>query len=287
MMRSAAVLSVSRLTAVTTVLLAATAALSVHAAATGHDDDLSRQQSTTRCSLQTETFPLKNQDLAVISEDGGILFEAGMTIDADGAPNAYGPHNRGLDYTANARGSHGWVSLVTDRNGRPVIQKRGAYRGYYVSTTSLQQDNVDNLRDPRRYIDATIVPYIALPPDFAALFGIQLGDLAVVVNRANGRVAYAVFADVGPKGRIGEGSIALANQLGIPSNPRHDSAPDGVIYLVFSGSALPAGRRITVHRVRSSAARLYRDWGGMPRLSACAAGSTDISSSAPCVGPGR
>ena len=221
------------------------------------------------CTLDSESFSLKETDLSVIKSNGAILFTAGMTIDADGAPNAYGPHNRGLDYTANARGAHGWVALVTNDDGRPVVQKRGPYRGFYVSTTSLQQADITNLRDPRKYINATKVPYIALPSDFAARFNISLGDLAVVINQANGRYAYAIFADVGPKGRIGEGSIALAKQLGIPANPRHDSVEAGIIYLIFPASALSSERGITARRVKSSAARLYHRWGGTQRLRSC------------------
>jgi hypothetical protein len=128
------------------------------------------------CSLPTQSFPLNDQDLTLINTGSGILFTAGMTIDADGAPNAYAPHNRGLDYTANARGAQGWIALVTNENGRPVIQENGPYRGYYVSTTSLAQGNVRDQRNPKRYIDARRVPYIALPPDFARTFGIHLGD---------------------------------------------------------------------------------------------------------------
>lgn len=226
-------------------------------------------QNEDNCSIQTEIFPLRKQDFAVTTIGGGILFRAGMTIDADGAPNAYGPHNRGLDYTANARGQHGWVALVTNQNGRPIVQKSGPYRGYYVSTTSLQQSQIYDERDPKRYIDATKIPYIALPSDFAKQFGINLGDLALVVNHANGRSTYAVFADVGPKGRIGEGSIALAKRLGIPANPRHDSVEDGVTYLIFPGSALPADRQITAGSIRSSAAHVYHRWGGTQRLHSC------------------
>jgi hypothetical protein len=214
---------------------------------------------------------LNNQDLTVINTDGGILFTAGMTIDADGAPNAYAPHNRGLDYTANARGAQGWVALVTDEKGRPVIQKSGRYRGFYVSTTSLEQRNVHDLRNPKRYIDATKIPYIALPQDFAGTFGIHLGDLAVVVNRANGRSAYAIYADVGPRGRIGEGSIALAKALGIPANPRHSSVADGVTYLIFPESALRAKDRVTARNIKLSGARLYHRWGGKQRLRTCEA----------------
>jgi len=254
-----------------TIGLACAIGLFGQASSTAHDDRvvLDERHSRSLCSVEPELFPLRQQDLSVINTDGGILFNAGMTIDADGAPNAYGPHNRGLDYTANARGAHGWVALVTNEKGHPLLQKGGPYRGYYISTTSLQQANVSDLRNPKKYIDATKIPYIALPSDFAKRFDISLGDLAVVVNRANGRSAYAIFADVGPRGRIGEGSIALARALGIPANPRHDSAEDGITYLVFPSSSLAGENRITAHTVKSSAARLYRRWGGRQRLEAC------------------
>jgi hypothetical protein len=222
------------------------------------------------CSFEAESFPLKKHDLNVINAGGGVLFTAGMSIDADGAPNAYAPHNRGLDYTANAKGAEGWVALVTDDKGRPVVQRSGRYRGYYVSTTSLEQRSVRDERNPKRYVDATKVPYIALPDDFATTFGIRLGDLALVVNQANGRSAYAVYADVGPKGRIGEGSIALAKALGMPANPRHDGVAGDVTYLVFPGSALPAKDGLTARNIKSSGARLYRRWGGTRKLQACA-----------------
>lgn len=225
--------------------------------------------SDTHCPAEPESFSLKGSKLPLLNADEGILFTAGMTIDADGAPNAYGPHNRGLDYTASARGTHGWVSLVTDHKGRPVIQKSGHYRGYYISTTSLGQGDTSDPKNPNQYIDATRIPYIALPPDFAEAFNINLGDLALVVNQANGRSAYAIYADVGPKGRIGEGSIALAEAVGIPANPRHDSVEDGVTYLIFPGSAGRAGNRITTRRIKTSAGRWYHRWGGTQKLRAC------------------
>jgi hypothetical protein len=222
------------------------------------------------CNQEPESFPLKDHDLAVAKGGGGILFTAGMTIDADGAPNAYAPRDRGLDFTSNARGPEGWMAVVTNQRGRPVLQRSGPYRGYYISTTSLEQANVRDERNPERYVDARKIPYIALPPDFARAFGISLGDRAVVVNQDNGRSAYAIFADVSPKGRIGEGSIALAKALGIPANPRHDGVEHGITYLIFSGSAAHAKGHITARNVRISAAQLYRAWGGKQRLGTCA-----------------
>jgi len=212
------------------------------------------------CSSSPVSFILKTRDLPVFQVNGGVLFAAGMTIDADGAPNAYGPKNRGLDYTANARNASGWVALVTNTKGRPVIQRTGPYRGYYVSTTSLQRENIRDPRNPKKYLDATRIPYIALPADFARQFGITLGDFAVVVNNETGRLTYAIYGDVGPQGRVGEGSIALANKLGVPSNPRHDSVPDGITYLVFPGSGGSAVKSITLNRINSAGSRLYRTW---------------------------
>jgi hypothetical protein len=212
------------------------------------------------CSLTPQTFALKNRDLPVGELNGGVFFTAGMTVDADGAPNAYGPRNTGLDYTANARGAHGWVALVTNKRGNPVRQRSGPYRGFYVSTTSLAHKDIKDIANPKRYIDARTIPYIALPKDFAERFGIGLGDVAVVINEANGRSSYAVFADVGPRGRIGEGSIALARELGIPADPRHGQAFDQITYLIFPASGAGRWTRITPAGLRSLTEMSLEQW---------------------------
>lgn len=253
----------------TTVMVAVTASPEVTGASHRDKSSVNALPGGIDCARPAEIFSVSSQDLRVLNTGGGILFTAGMTIDADGAPNAYAPHNRGLDYTANARGARGWVAVVTDEKGRPVLQKSGPYRGYYVSTTSLEHDNVRDLRSPRRYIDARKVPYIALPQDFATRFGLHLGDLAVVVNQANGRSAYAIYADVGPRGRIGEGSISLAKALGMPANPRHDGVEKDVTYLIFPRSAPRGQDRITARSIKLSAARRYRRWGGSRKLRSC------------------
>ena len=212
------------------------------------------------CAVKPASFALKTRDLPVWELGGGILFTAGMTVDADGAPNAYGPKNKGLDYTANARGAHGWAALVTNKQGNPVLQKRGPYRGFYVSTTSLEQRDVKDEANPKRYLDARTIPYVALPRDFAERFGITLGDMLVVFNEANGRSAYAIYADVGPRGRIGEGSIALAKALGMSADPRHSQAFGHITYLIFPSSGATGWERITPARIRSAAAKLHHQW---------------------------
>ncbi len=205
----------------------------------------------------------------VASVSGAVLFEAGLAIDADGAPNAYGPHDKGLDLTAHARGRKGWAGVLADDRGRPVLQKRGPYRGYYVSTTSLEDASISSDANPKKYVDARKIPYIVLPADVAGRFGIRLGDFAVVTNPKNGRFAYAIYADVGPSGKLGEGSIALASALGLPSNPRSGSVEDGVSFLVFPGSGRGPGKLRTLKEIDHAAAGLFKAWGGTKRLRSC------------------
>src|SRR5216684_3395413 len=129
---------------------------------------------------ESVTLSLKTLSGPVQSIGNAVLFEAGMKIDADGAPNAYGPNNSGLDLTDNAKNINKktkkvtWPGFVTDANGKPVVQTTGPYKGFYVSTTSLRAGND---ADPSRYVDATRIPYIALPPLFVRKFGVVIGDL--------------------------------------------------------------------------------------------------------------
>ena len=216
-------------------------------------------------------FPMRNGDLSITHISGAIVFEAGMAIDADGAPNAYGPHDRGLDRLANARHGNRWVGIATNQRGKPLIQKKGRYRGYYVSTTSLQDSTIRNPANPAKYVSATKIPYIVLPPEVAERFGIALGDLAVVINQRNEQpvVAFAIYADSGPRGKIGEGSIALAEALGLPADPRTGKTEDGVLYVVFPGSGLGPGRLRKLKEITSATAELYEQWGGPQSLQAC------------------
>ena len=153
--------------------------------------------------FEARTFPAQKIGNAV-------LFKSGMYVDADGAPNAYGPNNRGLDFTANALRDGRFLSVATHPDGKPVIQRSGRFKGFYVSTTSLH-NVAGSPTAPGTYVDARKIPYIVLPPEFMKQFGVALGDLAMVTNLKNGKTSFAIFADIGPRGKIGEGSVALAH----------------------------------------------------------------------------
>jgi hypothetical protein len=170
-----------------------------------------------------------------------LFYKAGMAIDVDGAPQAYHPEpdsNLGLDFLANAGRPGNWFGIVTDngqRDGEPIVQgPDDPAPGFYILSTSLQ-DKTKQLTDPLRYVDATQIPYIVLSPEVRSSLGAELGDFALVINSKSGQLYEAIFADVGPRQKIGEGLVALADALGIPSSPRHGGTDDGVIYLVLPG----------------------------------------------------
>jgi hypothetical protein len=88
-------------------------------------------------------------------------------------------------------------------------------------------------------IDALKVNYVVLPSDLSRKLGskIKLGDIVAVGYQ--GKVSYAIYADNGPLGKAGEGSVHLTQELGF--NPYCGSQicrgiSSGVSYVVFPGS---------------------------------------------------
>ncbi len=178
-----------------------------------------------------------------------ITFVAGMTIDADGANGqggsghaAYHPDGSppGLDYLANAGHPGNWWALVTENghaSGEPVIQSpTDPAPGFYISTTSLQHKEKDR-KDPSCYIDSESVPFVVVPSSLIPLVApIFLGCKALAEHLDSGEQCEAVAGDVGPGGHAGEGSIALAHALGIPSSPKHGGIEKHVIrYTLWPG----------------------------------------------------
>lgn len=198
-----------------------------------------------------------------------------MEIDLDGAPNAYHPpvpghpHGNGkglgLEDLRNASknmedGPNAkWIGIVTDDAGTPVIQKDGPFAGFYVSMTSLEDTRFERT-DPRRYVDATKIPYVVLNPILKQA-GIALGDLAVVVlNPKDPKVAYGIVADIGPRLGLGECSKALANSLGIAGGIEGAD----IIYIFFP-TPKEQRRTRTTQEIFDQANNLFEAWGGITR----------------------
>ncbi len=209
--------------------------------------------AVTRVSAETcdaaKTTKTTYGKYTVVAIRGGVKnfhFVAGMAIDADGAPDAYGPDGKGRDRLANAGKPGHWQALVTDDgkpSGKPIVQgDADPAPGFYVSTTTLE-DRSKAAKDPHRYVDASKIPYVVLPGDLAKKQGAKPGDFALVRRpisdddeASKPSEVGAIFADVGPKGQLGEGSIALAEALGIPSDPKTGGTAASVTYIVFPGS---------------------------------------------------
>jgi hypothetical protein len=102
--------------------------------------------------------------------------------------------------------------------------------------TSLVREK-KRYQDPRRYIDSEEVPFVVIPsPLLHMVAPIFLGCKAMAINSANGRSCNAVCADIGPASHLGEGSIALAKKLGIPSSPKNGGIERRVInYTLWPG----------------------------------------------------
>jgi hypothetical protein len=112
-------------------------------------------------------------------------------------------------------------------------------------------------------VDSDAVPYFVLPGHgFYQQFGIRLGDVAAVIF--GDKVELAVFADHGPRTKLGEGSIALHRSLGheaIRNGKLHDEAIDrDVVTIVFPGSG--DGTPQTPDSIRAIGKGLFTALGG-------------------------
>jgi hypothetical protein len=202
--------------------------------------------------------PERDIPIGRLPGSSAFFYESGMTIDADGAPNAYHPDNTGLDDLENAGSPGHWQGLAKDAQGEPYIQgPDDPFPGYYVSATALA-DRSKPVSDPTRYVDAARIPFVVLPGEMARRLGARPGDFAVVFNPRNGQNSYAIFGDVGPRDRIGEGSMALAEKLGIRSDARNGGARRGILYLVFPGSG--NGRPRSIEEIEGESQRLLQEW---------------------------
>jgi hypothetical protein len=209
------------------------------------------------------------------SRPTAFFYKSGLAVDADGAFRAYHPNGRlGLDSLSHAGHEGNWWALVTENekpSGRPVVQlESDPAPGFYVSTTALYDRDNPNPRDPHRYVDAATIPYVVLHP--VALNYAKLGDFATVVNLQNGKISAAIVADESaPHLPVGEGSIALAQALGIDASPRTGGKDGDVVYLVYAHSGNSRPREL--EEIVANAKKLFDGWGGLDRLNACVAGA--------------
>jgi hypothetical protein len=144
-----------------------------------------------------------------------------MTIDVDGAPNAYGrDDSQALDYELNAhegdppRPENRIVGYITrNDDGRTPLEQVASdpCPGFYISTTAFQHPTRD-FHDPRRYCNAAEINYV-VRAEAARRVSVKLGDFVVVHSKKNKITVYGIVGDTG-NSKGSEGSLALAKSLG-------------------------------------------------------------------------
>ena len=140
-------------------------------------------------------------------DNGAIYIKSNMDADADGSPRA---------------------RIIDPRNGQ-------------LATSLIKPKWTGESNS----VNSETIPYFVLPANFTSIcelpYKLQnlLGDLALI--RWQNREVFAIFADVGPRHRIGEGSIETIEALG--GNPWNldksrivRGLPFGVEYLFFPKS---------------------------------------------------
>lgn len=194
-----------------------------------------------------------------------FFFVSKLSVTAAGADKAFHQNNElAFDFLSRAGTEGYWWGLVTDPSGNPIVQgDKDPAHGYYISKTVLS-DCTKPVTDPTRYLDATVVPYIALPARH--MMGAKIGDLCVLINTMNNKIGYAIVGDVGPDDYLGIGSMALAEKLGIPSSPKTGGVEDGILYIIFAQSGENICSPQTPQRITERAQHLFEQWGGMKQV---------------------
>lgn len=177
-------------------------------------------------------------------------------------------------------------SIIPFRDGKPCPR----VDGFLVSATALRKPGASDPCDIGNYADALTTPALVIPrnPSAQTLSGFaarhaKVGDLAVAMLPGSGNPVYAVVGDTGPAGELGEGSIALNGRLlgktappanyrevrGLPPFAGKAWTVARAAVLIFPATRDGGDPYLTPARIDPAAARLFADWGGVERLSAC------------------
>lgn len=174
-----------------------------------------------------------------------------------------------------AGGAIGWsAKLAVDADG-PAKHGEGHQRGSQLDPEDGQDATSLRMADGSP-LSSEAIPFYVLPGGlFGQLTGLELGDLGVVIYKEV--IAAAILGDVGPPHKIGEGSIALHQDLRpAAADPCHRddsgrclrihdvSIPEDVIALFFRQSKiLISNEESAREQIRNQAFALFKVIGGV------------------------
>jgi hypothetical protein len=189
----------------------------------------------------------------IIREDDDlrVFFTADGDIDADGAngqnggPAAYMEDNSGTEHLANGGMAivNGKVICAEDWARQIVIlgldHEPKVFPGGIIASKTWYRHLDKAVDDPTAYVDAETVPYIVVPPLIRdRTVGVVRGCKARV-TRGDSTVD-CVVADLGPRKKIGELSIAAARAIGLNPSPRNGGTDEPeLFYELWPGIVAP------------------------------------------------
>jgi hypothetical protein len=189
----------------------------------------------------------------IIREDDDlrVFFTADGDIDADGAngqnggPAAYMEDNSGTEHLANGGMAivNGKVICAEDWARQIVIlgpdNEPKVFPGGIIASKTWYRHLDKAVDDPAAYVDAETVPYIVVPPLIRdRTVGVVRGCKARVTRGDN--TVDCVVADLGPRKKIGELSIAAARALGLNPSPRNGGTDEPeLFYELWPGVVAP------------------------------------------------
>jgi hypothetical protein len=210
------------------------------------------------------------------------IFEGKVAVDADGAPNAYGPASGsddpdgcGLDSLTAAcyppgaddpLGQENWRDILVPDPKNPGVPYLKP-DGFYISMTTLCDESKPDIA-PGKFIDASAVSYIVMPQFFVDHLGMKLGDLCVLVHDKIKKPVVAIVGDYCPfTEELGEMSIKTALNLGAgEASPREGTTfPRGMISCrLFKNSAPKAIWPLTDENLQAMLPELAKKHGFDP-----------------------
>lgn len=250
----------------------------------------------------------------IYANDDAVFFTAPMAVNTDGAPNSYHPDDpygalgkaintvcngadavltdgrrinfsrcRDLIRAFRESRAAGWTSANAPRmdfyrialdGDAPCINQSGAFRGYFVSRTSLEADPTKDGCDQDRYLNSLEIPYAVYPDaeEFTSR-GVGLKDIAVFYNPETDVFEYGVVGNEAPAWELAGGSVAFAKSLkrvAVGPSSRDDSYGFGV--WVIHALILPNESiepPYTAENVRARAQERFEAWGGKERFYNC------------------
>jgi hypothetical protein len=172
-------------------------------------------------------------------------------------------------------------SIIPLKEGKPCPESDG----FLISATALQNRSIQDVCDPTKYLDSSIVPALVIPkreaegrPTQWEQRNVGVGDVAVVLSGDGEKTVFAVVGDKGPAKELGEGSIALNGELlgktAPPANYEEVKGRNGwnvrmAFTLIFPGTRSEAAPFMTRERIEAKAREAFEKWGGIERLRAC------------------